>query len=134
MGIFDKLFGKNQIKVWQKWMEGQDYIGNPQTCCSSPSIDKLVQKHGVAEEVHADEHDLDSCVVHVIFADGQEYIVSGESRYIKGGPTFGYSGTGPSLFEAFLIMIGFDITADEIKKMRAPITLRRGQYRKAEKI
>jgi len=89
-------------------------------------IDLLLQKHGAPIEVCVDEGDI----ISIIFADGYEYIVKGNPRYIAGGPKIGYSGTGPDLFKAFLDKIGFNVSKDEIKKMRSPISIKRDQFGK----
>jgi hypothetical protein len=76
---------------------------------------ELMRCHGEPVEICiAGNHDI-----RVVFRDG--------SRYILGGFTVGYRGTGPDYTKAFLQAAGFDISIDEIAEMRPPVTLVDGQ-------
>jgi hypothetical protein len=76
---------------------------------------QLMQRHGKPAEICiAGNHDI-----RVLFEDG--------SRYILGGFTVGYRGTGPDYTERFLCAAGFDISIDEIAEMEPPVTLVAGQ-------
>jgi len=75
----------------------------------------LMEEHGKPAEISiAGNNDF-----HVLFPDG--------SRYILGGFTVGYRGTGPDYTKRFLDAAGFNITMDEIAEMKPPITLTAGQ-------
>jgi hypothetical protein len=76
---------------------------------------QLIQQFGEPAEICiAGDHDI-----RVLFKNG--------SRYILGGFTVGYRGTGPDYTKAFLNASGFDISIDDIAEMRPPITLVAGQ-------
>lgn len=76
---------------------------------------ELMRKHGKPIEICiAGNHDI-----LVVFKDG--------TRYILGGFTIGYRGTGPDYTKAFLDAAGFDVSIDEIAEMRPPVTLVTGQ-------
>jgi hypothetical protein len=76
---------------------------------------ELMQRYGRPVEICiAGNHDI-----RVLFKDG--------SRYILGGFTVGYYGTGPDYTKAFLGAAGFDISIDNIADMRPPVTLIAGQ-------
>jgi len=55
-----------------------------------------------------------------VYEDGYTWT---DSVYMK----FGYYGQGPSCFESFLRISGFDISPKEISELRAPVTLVAGQ-------
>jgi hypothetical protein len=72
---------------------------------------KLIKLHGRPIEICiVANHDI-----RVIFNDG--------SRYILGGFTVGYYGTGPDYTKIFLDIAGFNISIDEIAEMKPPVTL-----------
>lgn len=77
---------------------------------------ELMRRYGKPVEICiAGNHDI-----RVLFKDG--------SRYILGGFTVGYSGTGPDYTDAFLDAAGFDISnRPSASAMRPPITLLAGQ-------
>ena len=76
---------------------------------------QLMQTHGKPTEICiAGDHDI-----RVLFKDG--------SKYMLGGFTVGYRGTGPDYTQRFLDAAGFEITMDEIAEMKPPITLTAGQ-------
>lgn len=76
---------------------------------------ELMRRYGRPVEICiAGNHDI-----RVLFKDG--------SRYILGGFTVGYHGTGPDYTKAFLDAAGFDISIDSIADMRPPVTLLAGQ-------
>jgi hypothetical protein len=76
---------------------------------------ELMRRYGRPVEICiAGNHDI-----RVLFKDG--------SRYILGGFTVGYRGTGPDYTKAFLYAAGFDISIDSIANMRPPVTLFAGQ-------
>ena len=76
---------------------------------------ELMRRYGRPVEICiAGNHDI-----RVLFKDG--------SRYILGGFTVGYRGTGPDYTKAFLDAAGFDISIDSIADMRPPVTLLAGQ-------
>jgi len=76
---------------------------------------QLMQRHGKPVEICiAGDHDI-----RVLFEDG--------SRYILGGFTVGYRGTGPDYTERLLNAAGFNISIDEIAEMKPPVTLVAGQ-------
>lgn len=78
---------------------------------SLKNANELMRKHGKPIKINiAENHD-----VRVIFKDG--------TRYILGGFTVGYKGTGPEYTKRFLDAAGFDISIDEIAKMEPPVTL-----------
>jgi hypothetical protein len=125
MGVIGSLFGSNKIQVWLSSMDPK-YLGTgTDKCITSPSVDDLIKKNGDVIEVHADDDDEKASRVRIIFANGKEYFVVGNSRYILGGLKFGYSGTGPDLSIAFLNEIGFKVSSDDVKKMRIPFTLKK---------
>jgi hypothetical protein len=72
---------------------------------------ELMRKHGKPVEVLiAGNHDI-----RVLFKDGE--------RYILGGFTVGYRGTGPDYCKRFLDEAGFNVSIDEIADMEPPVTL-----------
>jgi hypothetical protein len=74
-----------------------------------------MQTHGKPAEVCiAGNHDM-----RVLFEDG--------SRYMLGGFTVGYRGTGPDYTKQLLAAAGFNVSIDEIAKMEPPVTLVAGQ-------
>jgi hypothetical protein len=76
---------------------------------------QLMQRHGKPVEICiAGDHDI-----RVLFTDG--------SRYILGGFTVGYRGTGPDYTERLLDAAGFNVSIDEIAEMKPPVTLVAGQ-------
>jgi hypothetical protein len=76
---------------------------------------QLIQQFGEPVEICiVGDHDI-----RVLFKNG--------SRYILGGFTVGYRGTGPDYTKAFLNASGFDISIDDIAEMRPPVTLVAGQ-------
>jgi hypothetical protein len=76
---------------------------------------ELMRRYGKPVEICiAGNHDI-----RVLFKDG--------SRYILGGFTVGYRGTGPDHTKSFLDAAGFDISIDSIADMRPPVTLLAGQ-------
>ena len=76
---------------------------------------QLIQQHGKPAEICiAGNHDI-----RVLFKNG--------SRYILGGFTVGYRGTGPDFTKAFLDAAGFSISMDDIADMHPPVTLVAGQ-------
>jgi len=76
---------------------------------------ELMRKHGKPVEICiAGNHDI-----RISFEDG--------ARYILGGFTVGYRGTGPDYCKAFLNAAGFSVSIDEIAEMRPPVTLVAGQ-------
>ncbi len=76
---------------------------------------ELMRQYGRPVEICiAGDHDI-----RVLFKDG--------TRYILGGFTVGYRGTGPDYTKAFLDAAGFDISIDSIADMRPPVTLLAGQ-------
>ena len=75
----------------------------------------LIERHGQPVEICiAENHD-----VRVAFRDG--------ARYILGGFTVGYRGTGPDYTARLLGASGFSVTIDEIAEMEPPVTLIPGQ-------
>ncbi len=82
---------------------------------------QLIQQHGKPSEICITEDDD----ILVLFLDG--------AKFILGGFTVGYLGTGPRYTKAFLDAAGFSITMDEIVNMHPPVTLVAGQpYEKTE--
>jgi hypothetical protein len=76
---------------------------------------QLMQRHGKPVEICiAGNHDI-----RVLFGDG--------SRYILGGFTVGYRGTGPDYTKRLLDAAGFNVSIDEIAEMEPPVTLVAGQ-------
>lgn len=80
---------------------------------------QLMQRHGKPVEICVvRDHDI-----RVLFKDG--------SRYMLGGFTVGYRGTGPEYTKRFLNAAGFDISIDDTAAMKPeegqPITLVAGQ-------
>jgi len=76
---------------------------------------QLMQQHGKPTEICiAANHD-----VRVLFNDGY--------RYVLGGFTVGYKGTGPAFTKVFLRDAGFEVSIDEIVEMKPPVTLVEGQ-------
>jgi hypothetical protein len=76
---------------------------------------ELMRRHGKPAEICiAGNHDI-----RVLFKDG--------SRYILGGFTVGYQGTGPDYTKVFLDAAGFHISIDNITDMRPPVTFVAGQ-------
>jgi hypothetical protein len=64
--------------------------------------------------------------IELLYEDGHKLVVTDRSGYQDISLiNFGYAGTGPSCFCAFLKASGFNVTLDEIKAMRAPCVLRR---------
>jgi hypothetical protein len=94
-------------------------------CFTSPNIEGLIKKNGEVIEVRADKADVEASRLRIIFANGKEYFVIGNSRYIRGGLQFGYIGTGPDLTKAFLNEIGFKVSSDDVKEMKIPLTLKK---------
>jgi hypothetical protein len=75
----------------------------------------LMQVHGQPVQIQiVGNHD-----VRLLFADG--------ARYILGGFTVGYRGTGPDYTERLLHAAGFDVSIDDIAAMEPPVTLVAGQ-------
>lgn len=75
----------------------------------------LMRAHGRPVEICISaNHDI-----RVLFQDG--------ARYILGGFTVGYRGTGPDYTKRFLDAAGFDVSRDEIAEMEPPVTLVAGQ-------
>ncbi len=75
----------------------------------------LMQAHGKPVQILiAGNHD-----VRMLFSDG--------ARYILGGFTVGYRGTGPDYSLRLLRAAGFDISIDDIAAMEPPVTLFAGQ-------
>jgi len=79
---------------------------------------ELIQTQGKPVEICIGEYDGFSSI-RVLFKDG--------SRYVLGGFTVGYRGTGPDYTKQFLDAAGFDISIDEIAEMKPPVTLVAGQ-------
>ena len=76
---------------------------------------ELILKHGKPVEICiAGNHDI-----RVLFKDG--------ARYILGGFTVGYRGTGPDYCKQFLNEAGFSVSIDQIAEMEPPVTLTAGQ-------
>lgn len=76
---------------------------------------QLMQRHGKPAEICiAGNHDI-----RVLFGDG--------SKYILGGFTVGYRGTGPDYTKRLLDAAGFNVSIDEIAEMEPPVTLVAGQ-------
>jgi len=76
---------------------------------------ELMRIHGKPVEINiVANHDI-----RVLFKDG--------ARYILGGFTVGYKGTGPGYTKKFLDAAGFDVSLDEIEEMKPPITLVAGK-------
>lgn len=72
---------------------------------------ELMQRLGKPEEICiAGNHDI-----RVLFKDG--------SRYVLGGFTVGYHGTGPDCTKRLLDAAGFHISIDKIAEMEPPVTL-----------
>jgi hypothetical protein len=71
---------------------------------------ELMQIHGKPVEIGIAESEIT-----VIFKDN--------TRFILGGFTVGYKGTGPDFTKRFLDEAGFDISKDDIAAMKPPITL-----------
>ncbi|MBU0494408.1 MAG: hypothetical protein KKB13_21370, partial [Chloroflexi bacterium] len=74
----------------------------------------LMQRHGQPVEICITDDD-----VRVLFGNG--------SRYVLGGFTVGYRGTGPDFAKRFLDAAGFDVSMDDIAGMKPPVTLTAGQ-------
>lgn len=76
---------------------------------------QLMQTYGKPAEIHiAGDHDM-----RIVFKDG--------SKYMLGGFTVGYKGTGTDYTKLLLDTAGFNVTIDEIAEMKPPITLTTGQ-------
>ena len=76
---------------------------------------ELMRIHGKPVEINiVANHDI-----RVLFKDG--------ARYILGGFTVGYKGTGPGYTKKFLDAAGFDVSLAEIEEMKPPITLVAGK-------
>jgi len=76
---------------------------------------ELIRKHGKPVEICiAGNHDI-----RVLFKKG--------GRYILGGFTVGYRGTGPDYCKQFLNEAGFTVSIDQIAEMEPPVTLVAGQ-------
>jgi hypothetical protein len=74
----------------------------------------LMQVHGKPVKIQiAADHD-----VRLWFRDG--------TRFILGGFTVGYRGTGPSYTQRLLNAAGFPVSLDEIAEMKPPVTLGAG--------
>jgi len=74
---------------------------------------QLMQKHGKPVQI-----EILNSEVHILFGD--------ESKYILGGFTVGYRGTGPDFTKRFLNAAGFAVTMNEIEAMAPPVTLKAG--------
>ena len=74
---------------------------------------ELMQIHGKPVEIGITENEII-----VIFKDN--------TRFVLGGFTVGYHGTGPDFTKRFLDAAGFDVSKDDIASMKSPITLLAG--------
>jgi len=73
----------------------------------------LIAEHGEVVEVNLDT----SGEIEAIFADGHRQVLEPMFK-------FGYEGTGPMCFAAWLRAAGFEATEEDVAEMRAPLTLR----------
>jgi hypothetical protein len=74
---------------------------------------ELIQIHGKPIEIGIAKNEIT-----VLFKDN--------TRFILGGFTVGYKGTGPDFTKRFLDEAGFDISKDDIAAMKPPVNLLQG--------
>ena len=85
---------------------------------------QLTEKHGNLVEVQcvSGHH---PCHIELVFADGHEIVVGKHSGGVDiTMMKFGYMGTGPSCFHAFLNEAGFDVKYEQVTTMKAGTILR----------
>ena len=75
---------------------------------------ELMQAHGKPLEIEISDDEI-----MVLFKGGM--------RFILGGFTVGYMGTGPDFTRRFLGEAGFEISREDIASMQPPVSLRAGE-------
>lgn len=116
---FIRIFGRPKSQVIETYLSG---IGGNENYCVAMAIIayKLREKHGELEEIrcfegpkielqYADHH-----IIHIAEQSGNLNLT-----LIK----YGYEGTGPDCFYTFINENGFQITKEEIKKIKPPFIL-----------
>jgi hypothetical protein len=89
----------------------------------------LTSEHGNLVEVRCVSRD-DPWRIELVFADGHEIVIGDHSGRVDiTMMKFGYSGTGPSCFQAFLNEAGFDVTYEQVSRMEVGTILRPGNVR-----
>jgi hypothetical protein len=89
----------------------------------------FIWEHGNLGEVRC-VSGHDPCRIELVFADGHEVVVGDHSGDVDiTMMKFGYRGTGPSCFHAFLSEAGFNITDEQVSEIEAGTILRLGDVR-----
>jgi hypothetical protein len=93
----------------------------------------LIKKHGNLLEVRCVQGPDPYTGIELIFANGHKIAVppSNYGQINIGMMKFGYSGTGPYCFWAFLHEAGFNISPEDIETIKAPSILHYLEYKRA---
>ncbi len=120
---FLRIFGEEKSHVIDNYLSG---IGGTEDKCVAMVIisDKLKRKHGDLEEVHC----MDNELIALHYKDHHIITIGDHSgdldlTLIK----YGYRGTGPDCFHAFLNENGFKISKDDIANITPQTVLKKGE-------
>jgi Tfp pilus assembly protein PilF len=120
---FIRIFGDEKYRVIDRYLSG---VGGTENYCVAMAIisHKLRKKHGDLEEVHC----LEGPIIELQYQNRHNITIKEHSgnldlTLIK----FGYLGTGPDCFCAFLNENGFKLSKDDIAQIKTPFLIKSGQ-------